>query len=368
MATQTWETGLLPSGVEGWLSKITLPSGDEYLIRDDASRTKIQEILNDLKGGVVYSGKLKTPLTDGATTATVTKTDDSTVTLTADDAGALFVVDKTAYSPEAKQDKEFIWNGTSWDEFGSVGALKTLAYMDPSDIQTASAVVTDTSVDVTGTITGPTITQGSDSSTYKYLNPVTVVTDTSVDVTGTITAPTITQGSDSSTYKYLNPVTVVTDTSVDVTGTITGPTITQGADASTYKYIQSNPCVTGVDNAVKINTTVSNETLVFATTTPTYGTAVTENNSEYTVTTAEPADWASNYTRYYTKSGDVYSAVTGATAPTWAANTYYAKGDKVATAVSIGNPTSGNITVSAGTLTDTLTATKVGIEQKPVTP
>lgn len=44
---------------------------------------------------------------------------------------------------------------------------------------------------------------------------------------------------------------------------------------------------------------------------------------EYAVTTAEPEDWETNYTAYYTKSGDVYSAVTGDTAPTWAASTYY---------------------------------------------
>lgn len=43
----------------------------------------------------------------------------------------------------------------------------------------------------------------------------------------------------------------------------------------------------------------------------------------YEVTTAEPSDWSTNYTSYYTKSGDTYSPVTGDTAPTWAANTYY---------------------------------------------
>lgn len=44
---------------------------------------------------------------------------------------------------------------------------------------------------------------------------------------------------------------------------------------------------------------------------------------EYTLLTAEPADWATNFTDYYTKSNGVYEAVTGTTAPTFAANTYY---------------------------------------------
>ena len=45
----------------------------------------------------------------------------------------------------------------------------------------------------------------------------------------------------------------------------------------------------------------------------------------YYVQTSEPADWATNYTNYYTKSGSSYVAVTGATAPVWAMYTYYTK-------------------------------------------
>lgn len=45
----------------------------------------------------------------------------------------------------------------------------------------------------------------------------------------------------------------------------------------------------------------------------------------YELTTAEPSDWATAYTSYYTKSGNTYTAVTGESAPTWAADTYYQK-------------------------------------------
>ena len=44
---------------------------------------------------------------------------------------------------------------------------------------------------------------------------------------------------------------------------------------------------------------------------------------EYTVLTTEPSDWATNYANYYTKSGDKYIRVSGTTAPTFAADTYY---------------------------------------------
>lgn len=45
--------------------------------------------------------------------------------------------------------------------------------------------------------------------------------------------------------------------------------------------------------------------------------------AKYELTASQPADWTTAYTSYYTKSGDTYSAVTGDTAPEWAASTYY---------------------------------------------
>lgn len=45
----------------------------------------------------------------------------------------------------------------------------------------------------------------------------------------------------------------------------------------------------------------------------------------YTLQSEEPADWSTDYTNYYTKSGSTYTAVTGATAPVWTYNTYYTK-------------------------------------------
>ena len=48
----------------------------------------------------------------------------------------------------------------------------------------------------------------------------------------------------------------------------------------------------------------------------------------YVCTEKEPADWDTAYTSYYTKSGSDYVAVTGVTAPTWTANTYYKRVDR----------------------------------------
>ena len=48
----------------------------------------------------------------------------------------------------------------------------------------------------------------------------------------------------------------------------------------------------------------------------------------YVVTESKPADWTDNYTAYYTESSGTYTHVTGDSAPTWTANTYYKTVDR----------------------------------------
>ena len=47
----------------------------------------------------------------------------------------------------------------------------------------------------------------------------------------------------------------------------------------------------------------------------------------YTLLTSQPANWSTNYEDYYTKNGNNYIKVTGSSAPTWSANTYYRRDD-----------------------------------------
>lgn len=48
----------------------------------------------------------------------------------------------------------------------------------------------------------------------------------------------------------------------------------------------------------------------------------------YVCTEKQPADWATSYTSYYTESSGTYTPVTGTTAPTWTANTYFKRVDR----------------------------------------
>ncbi len=49
------------------------------------------------------------------------------------------------------------------------------------------------------------------------------------------------------------------------------------------------------------------------------------SEDKYFLTSEEPSDWSAKYTSYYTKSGSSYTAVSGASAPTWEENKYYSK-------------------------------------------
>lgn len=51
--------------------------------------------------------------------------------------------------------------------------------------------------------------------------------------------------------------------------------------------------------------------------------------NEYTVLSAEPDDWATNFTDYYEKVNGVYTKLTGSAAPTFAADKYYSAEENI---------------------------------------
>ena len=94
------------------ISKITLPGGTTYNIKDAVAREAIAE----LESYSEYLGVTTTPLTDGATTNPIT-------------IGGQQVTAKKGEIANYGS-KEFIFNGTIWQEFGDMSALKALAFKD----------------------------------------------------------------------------------------------------------------------------------------------------------------------------------------------------------------------------------------------
>lgn len=98
------------------LSKITLPSGTTYNLKDAKAREDIAAIEAAIAGGVKFLGITTTELTDGATTNPITINGESVSV-----ANGIMVI----YGSD-----EFIWADydTSWHRYGPAGEFGTLAY------------------------------------------------------------------------------------------------------------------------------------------------------------------------------------------------------------------------------------------------
>lgn len=145
------------------LSKITLPSGTTYDIKDQQARSA--------KGWI---GITTTALTDGATTNPIVI---NGVDITAN-AG-----DITSYN-----NKEFIFNGSAWQEFGDLSDLGALAYKDSaSGSFTPAGSVSRPGVTVTPTTDNiPNVTSVGSMPTYTVTGETLVI---SAGITPTLGTP-----------------------------------------------------------------------------------------------------------------------------------------------------------------------------------
>ncbi len=157
------------------ISKITLPTGDSYDIKDTKAREDILTIKTSLGGGIHYIGVTTTQLADDSDTATIQINDDSVTAKQGD----LVIYEKL----------EFIYDGTKWHEFGSTGSLKGLAFKD-----TATGDYTPT-----GSVSAPTFNgiSGEVSVTGIPSGTIEISTNPDSDIvnytpTGTISVPTTT--------------------------------------------------------------------------------------------------------------------------------------------------------------------------------
>lgn len=166
------------------ISKITLPSGTTYDLKDPVARTA-------LSGALHWLGITTTVIVDGSTTSTLT-IDGDTVTVGSEDTGAV-----VGYS-----EKEFVWNGAKWQEFGSTGSLKALAFKDsasgaytPAGTCSGTAVqlatTTVNSITAVGSLPSLNMTVSGETLTIAF-NPGALPTksgDTTV-ATGTVSSVT----------------------------------------------------------------------------------------------------------------------------------------------------------------------------------
>ena len=188
------------------ISQITLPSGTTYDIKDAQARTDIENLQSIASGAMHYIGISSTAITDGGTEKPTI--DGTQKTMGTSDSGAVVIYGE----------KEYVWNGSKWQEFGSTGSLKALAFKD-----SASGSFTPA-----GTVSQPTFT-GSQSTVA-----ITATDSTSGNYQpkGTVSKPTFTGGTVNSTGTFTPEGTV----SVSATATTNQTATVSKASSGTATY------------------------------------------------------------------------------------------------------------------------------------
>ena len=176
------------------ISKVVLPSGSEYNIADSQARQDIANIQAAIAGGVHFIGTTTSNISDGSTTNPIVIS-GSNVTAKKGD----LVV---------HGDKEFVWDGSKWLEFGDLGALGALAFKDSATGTFKPA----------GTVSKPTFTGSEMTATGKF-TPA-----------GSVAAPTISVKTAGSTTTIKNPTSQTVAKKVETAA----PGATAPANVVTY--------------------------------------------------------------------------------------------------------------------------------------
>ena len=292
------------------ISKITLPSGTVYDIKDAQARADIAGLQIAASGGMHYLGATTTPLTDGATNSTISIGGQTVTPI----AGDIVIYD----------DKEFILSGTSpahWNEFGSTGSLKALAFKDNASSTYKPA----------GTVSKPTFTGSLSTVNFTsyhtfdpdnlppdfgdYQNRIAFIPDGSIQKVytstpttysgsytpaGSITLTTsnknttVTTASGTATYTPAGTVSKPSFTGTAATVSVSGSpngsvTISTGTGTSNYKPAGtvSKPTFTGTAATVSVSGSPSGSvTISTGTGTSNYKPAGTVSQPSFTGTSA----------------------------------------------------------------------------------
>ena len=183
-----------------YISQIKTPNGSVYDIKDAEARELIAALGNPLK----YRGKTTTALEDGSTTNPITINGESYTAIAGD---------VVTYTPAGGRELEFVFDGTYWQEFGSTGSLKALAFKDSAsgDYQPEGSVSVTTATTENKTATVSAAASGE--ATYTPAGSVSLSNEN-------VTAAVGTEAIDASHAKTYTPAGSVSLTNSDVSTTV----------------------------------------------------------------------------------------------------------------------------------------------------
>ena len=228
------------------ISKITLPTGTTYDIKDEKARADIASIIN-IQSGIAFLGVTTTRLTDEATTSSI-------------------IVNGESINPQVGNlvfygRKEFIFDGTYWREFGDLSSLGSLASKN-----SASGLYTPTGTIGELTFTG---TKTNLSTSFRPTGNINISTtsedlDTNFTPSGTISQPIFTGSQVNITATGTPSGTVQITTGAGTInyrpgGSITKPSIRLSGEGLTSSI---QPVIVA-GKATEVSFNVSNEILTF---------------------------------------------------------------------------------------------------------
>lgn len=157
------------------ISKIVLPNGTAYDIKDAVARAAIGTV----SGAMRYLGTTTTAISDGSTANPVTIGGSSVIPISGD---------VIIYGSS-----EYVWSDaeSKWREFGSTGSLKALAFKDSATGSYTPA----------GTVSAPTVTVTPNTTSVKPFGSAgTLPSCTLPEMTATVSGETLTLGWTAGTF------------------------------------------------------------------------------------------------------------------------------------------------------------------------
>lgn len=234
---------------KNYISKFQVPSGTVYDIKDAEAR----ELISALGSPLEFQGSTTTALSDGATTNPIVINGENYTAVRGDVA---------TYKPSGVDHEfEFVFNGTHWQEFGSTGSLRALAFKD-----SASGTVTPTGSVMVSTAT--TVNRASTVGTEE----IDATHEKTYTPSGTIGGITVSLSSAGSTSTIKNPTAKTVATAVQAVA----PGGTAPSNAVTYYSVQNETLslyqlgYTTDDSIQTTNVTVKTGDASYSASTPTF--------------------------------------------------------------------------------------------------
>ena len=114
-----------------YLSKIVKGQNTLWL-KDAEARQEIEDIKSSITGAMHFIGVSSTAIADGDATGPWTINSKTYIASGTPAEGQVLLAagDVAVYAPSGKAELEFVWSGTKWQEYGSTGSLKALAFKD----------------------------------------------------------------------------------------------------------------------------------------------------------------------------------------------------------------------------------------------